>query len=113
MMPLNPIIVVDIFDVWGIDFMGLFPNSFGHEYILRCVDYMSKWVEAIIARTKESRVVVKFLRENILASYGMPHLIISNRATHFDNRSFDALFKRYFIIHHLATPHNPQTSDQV
>ena len=24
MMPLNPILVVDIFDVWGIDFMGLF-----------------------------------------------------------------------------------------
>ena len=25
MMPLNPILVVDLFDVWGIDFMGPFP----------------------------------------------------------------------------------------
>jgi len=39
---LMPIIVVDIFDVWGIDFVGSFPNSFGNEYILLCVDYMSK-----------------------------------------------------------------------
>ncbi|MBC2863251.1 hypothetical protein H7U16_25930 [Klebsiella pneumoniae] len=34
MMPLNPILVVEIFDVWGIDFMGPFPNSFGNLYIL-------------------------------------------------------------------------------
>ncbi|RVW35617.1 putative mitochondrial protein [Vitis vinifera] len=45
MMPLNPILIVDIFDVWGIDFMGPFPMSFGHSYILVGVDYVSKWVE--------------------------------------------------------------------
>ena len=25
MMPLNPILIVDLFDVWGIDFIGPFP----------------------------------------------------------------------------------------
>ena len=34
MMPLNPILVVDLFDVWGIDFQGPFPSSFGYVYIL-------------------------------------------------------------------------------
>ena len=33
--------------VWGIDFMGPFPLSFGYEYILVAVDYVSKWIEAI------------------------------------------------------------------
>ena len=42
-MPLNPIIVVEIFDVWGIDFMGPFSSSFGNEYILLAVVYVSKW----------------------------------------------------------------------
>ena len=42
MMPLNPILIVDIFDVWGIDFMGPFPMSFGNSYILVGVDYVSK-----------------------------------------------------------------------
>ena len=27
MIPLNPILIVEVFDVWGIDFMGPFPNS--------------------------------------------------------------------------------------
>ena len=34
MMPLNPILVVELFDVWGIDFMGPFPTYYGHAYIL-------------------------------------------------------------------------------
>ena len=40
-MPLNPILVVELFDVWGIDFMGPFPTSFGYAYILVGVDYVS------------------------------------------------------------------------
>jgi len=41
MIPLNPILEVELFDIWGIDFMGPFPNSFGHQYILVVVDYLS------------------------------------------------------------------------
>lgn len=39
MMTLNPILVVKVFDVWGIDFMGPFPPSFGYVYILVAEDY--------------------------------------------------------------------------
>ena len=42
MMPLNPILIVVYFYVWGIDFMGPFPMSFGYSYILVRVDYVSK-----------------------------------------------------------------------
>jgi len=61
MMPLTSIIVVDIFDVWGLDFIGPFLNSFRNEYILLCVDYVSKWVNAVPTRTDDSKVVVRFL----------------------------------------------------
>ena len=45
-MPLQTILEVEIFDLWGIDFMGPFPLSEGKEYILVAVDYVPKWVEA-------------------------------------------------------------------
>ncbi|GKC44354.1 reverse transcriptase domain-containing protein, partial [Tanacetum coccineum] len=45
-MPQNAIQVCEIFDVWGIDFMGPFLSSRGNKYILVAVDYLSKWVEA-------------------------------------------------------------------
>ncbi|CAL9029388.1 unnamed protein product [Prunus brigantina] len=45
-----------LFDVWGIDFMGPFPNSFGYLYILVGVDYVSKWVEAVPSKTNDHKV---------------------------------------------------------
>ncbi|GKB71820.1 reverse transcriptase domain-containing protein [Tanacetum coccineum] len=44
-MPLNAIQVCEIFDVWGIDFVGPFSSSRGNKYILIAVDYLSKWVK--------------------------------------------------------------------
>ena len=82
-MSLNPILVVKIFDVWGIDFIGHFPLSFGYQYILVAVDYVSKWVEAIPCRTNYHRVIVKFVNSNILSHFGFPRSIISDNGTHF------------------------------
>ena len=65
MMPLNPILEVEIFDVWGLDFMGPFLIFFGNQYILVTVDYVSKWVEAVIIRTNDNKVVIKFLKEHL------------------------------------------------
>ena len=59
-MPQTPIFVVELFDVWGIDFMGPFPSSFGNEYILLAVDYVSKWVVARATHTNDSKVICDF-----------------------------------------------------
>ena len=70
MMPLTPILIVEIFDVWGIDFMGPYLPSFGFEYILVAVDYVSKWVEAEATRTNDHKVVIKFLKVTSLVDLG-------------------------------------------
>ncbi|GKA08900.1 reverse transcriptase domain-containing protein, partial [Tanacetum coccineum] len=56
-MPQNAIQVCEIFDVWGIDFMGPFPSSRGNKYIIIAVDYLSKWVEAKALPTNDAQVV--------------------------------------------------------
>nr|GEU86628.1 reverse transcriptase domain-containing protein [Tanacetum cinerariifolium] len=61
-MPQNAIQVCEIFDVWGIDFMGPFPSSKANKYILAAVAYLSKWVEEKALPTNDARVVVKFLK---------------------------------------------------
>ena len=77
-MPLNPILVVELFDVWGIDFMGPFPTSFEYTYILVGVDYVSKWVEAVLCREVDHKTVLKFLKENIFSRFGVPKAIVSD-----------------------------------
>jgi hypothetical protein len=113
MMPLNPILIVEIFDVWGIDFMGPFPPSFGFEYILVAVDYVSKWIEAVATKTNDHKVVVKFIQTNIFSRFGMPRAIISDGGTHFCNRFIKTLLVKYSVTHKVATPYHPQTSGQV
>ncbi|XP_012854384.1 PREDICTED: uncharacterized protein LOC105973888 [Erythranthe guttata] len=53
-MPLNNMQEVELFDVWGVDFMGPFPSSNGKLYILLAVDYVSKWVEAIATTANDA-----------------------------------------------------------
>ena len=111
-MPQTPILVCEIFDIWGIDFMGPFPSSFGNEYIILAVDYVSKWVEAKATRTNDARVVVDFLRANIFARFGTPKAIISDRGTHFCNRIVEGIFKKYGVTHRVSTAYHPQTNGQ-
>ena len=113
MMPLNLILVVEIFDCWAIDFMGPFPPSFGYLYILVAIDYVSKWVETIPCKKNDHQIVLKFLKENVLSRFGIPRAIISDGGLHFCNRPFEALMRKYCITHKVATLYHPQTSGQV
>ena len=58
-MPLKNIMEVEVFDCWGIDFVGPFPSSFGNEYILVAIDYVSKWVEAVATPNNDAKTVIK------------------------------------------------------
>ncbi|KAE8725369.1 hypothetical protein F3Y22_tig00008957pilonHSYRG00158 [Hibiscus syriacus] len=78
---------IELFDVWGIDFMGLFPSSFGDLYIMLAVDYVSKWVEAIAIPRNDSKTVLKFLHKNIFTRFG-----------------------KYGVRHKIVTAYHPQTN---
>ncbi|XP_042056220.1 uncharacterized protein LOC121800784 [Salvia splendens] len=54
-MPEVPVIVCEVFDVWGMDFMSPFPSSYENLYILVAVDYVSKWIEAKATATCEAK----------------------------------------------------------
>ncbi|GKD99365.1 reverse transcriptase domain-containing protein, partial [Tanacetum coccineum] len=86
-MPQNAIQVYEIFDVWGIDFMGPFTSSRENKYILVAVDYLSK--------------------------FGTPRAIISDSGNHFCNDKFAKVMSKYGVTHRLATAYHSQTSGQV
>ncbi|GJS04927.1 reverse transcriptase domain-containing protein [Tanacetum coccineum] len=111
-MPQNAIQVCDIFNVWGIDFMGPFPSSRGNKYILVAIDYLSKWVEAKALPTNDARVVCKFLK-SLFARFGTPRAIISDRGTHFCNDQFAKVMLKYGVTHRISTAYHPQISGQV
>ncbi|KAL4285180.1 hypothetical protein GQ457_16G020340 [Hibiscus cannabinus] len=111
-IPLQNILEVELFDVWGIDFMGPFPSSFGNLYILLVVDYVSKWVETIATTHNDAKTVQRFIKKNIFTHFGTPRVIISDEGRHFDNRSIAAALRKLGINHKLSTAYHPQTNGQ-
>ncbi|CAM8956155.1 unnamed protein product [Rhodiola kirilowii] len=112
-MPQQIMLEVEIFDVWGIDFMGPFPPSYGNRCILVAVDYVSKWVEDIASPTCDAKVVTKLFKKVIFLRFGVPRTVISDGGSHFKEKQFGALLKKYAVYHKVATPYHPQTSGQV
>ncbi|GJV35203.1 reverse transcriptase domain-containing protein [Tanacetum coccineum] len=98
-IPLNNIQVCEVFDIWGIDFMGPFLKYYKFEYILVAVDYVSKWAKAQALPTNDARVVITFLKK-LFSRYRMPKALISDRGSHFllGIKGFLLLFKIAAII---------------
>lgn len=103
----NAMLEVELFDVYGIDFIGEFPPSFGKNYILVVVDYVSKWVEVVALPTNDAKVIVNFLRTNIFSRFGVPRELISDEGTHFLNRIIENLLIKYNMKHKITTPYHP------
>ncbi|GJR30461.1 reverse transcriptase domain-containing protein [Tanacetum coccineum] len=88
--------VCEVFDVWGLDFMGPFPQSRGNKYILVAVNYVSKWVEAQALPMNDARVEL----EKALQRYGVTHKLStayhpqSNGQTEVTNRAIKRILER-------------------
>jgi hypothetical protein len=111
-MPLQNIQEVEVFDCWGIDFVGPFPPSYGNEYMLVAVDYVSKWVEAIASPRADAKTVIIFLKKNIFSRFGTPRVLISDGGSHFCNAPLESILKHYGVSHRVATPYHPQANGQ-
>ena len=94
------------FLIWGIYVIGeITPKASNkHQYILVAIDYFMKWVEAESYATLKANDVAKFLRNNIICRYGVPHELLSYHRSHFQGEVID-LLKEYKITHHMSVPY--------
>ena len=111
-MPLKINFQVEIFDVWGVDFMGPFPMSEQCEYILVAVDYVSKWVETLPCIVADSRSSKRMFQETIFPHFGVPRVVISDGGSHFIDKTFKKCLSELGVDRRVATPYHPQTSGQ-
>lgn len=111
-MPQQHMLFCEVLDVWGIDFMGSFPMSFGFLYILLVVGYVSKLVGGIPTRTNDYRVVANFARSNIFCRFRIPRAFISDQGTHLCNRTMETLLRKYGVVNRVSNAYHPQTNEQ-
>ncbi|KAL6312900.1 hypothetical protein AAG906_016020 [Vitis piasezkii] len=83
-MPMNPILIVDLFDVWGIDFMGPFPMSFENIFSRFGVP------KAIISDGGTHFCNKPF--ETLLAKYGVKHKVVITSRKDWSIKLHDSLW---------------------
>ena len=113
-MPHQPVLPLDPFQKWGLDFVGPFTPAAaartGNKYILVATDYCTKWVEAKALRENTAVVTVKFLYENIWCRFGCPIELISDQGSHFLNSVIRELTQHYAVVHKKSTSYYPQAN---
>jgi transposase InsO family protein len=103
---------IDLFDVWGMDFMGPFKNSHGYEHLLVMIDYISKWVEDMPCRKTSTEESIAMIKSIIFPRFGTPRGLISNGGTHFTGKNFKKCLSKLGIEHRVSTVYHPQTNGQ-
>jgi hypothetical protein len=106
-MPLTNNLQIELFDVWGIDYMGPFPPSKKCEYILVAVDYVSKWVEALPCKNVDNISCKRMFEEIIFSRLGVPRIVISDGGSHFIDKRFKQYLSKHGIRHNVAIPYRP------
>ena len=103
------------FSAWGIDVIGAIhlATSNGHRYILVAIDYFTMWVEATSYKTVTAAATKKFIKNNIIAKYGVPHAIISDNGTNFIAKRVEKYLHSYKVKHHRSSPYRPQINRAV
>lgn len=94
-MPMTKMLKVELFDMWGIDFMFPFVSSYDHKYILVIVDHLFKWVETKTLADNEGKSVLAFFRKNIFSRFGNSHTIISEGGSNFFNKVLRFALAKY------------------
>jgi hypothetical protein len=111
---LHPIIAIDPFSKWGIDFMQCKPTSArGHSYIIVAVDYFTKWAEAMPTFLNDGRIATLFLFNHIINHFGVPRAIVTDHGAHFKNQMMRKLYVKLGVHHEISSPYYPQANGQV
>jgi hypothetical protein len=71
-MPLKYNLQIDLFDVWGIYFIGPIKNSHGFEHILVMVDYVFKWVEDMPCHKASMEESITMIKSMIFPRFSTP-----------------------------------------
>nr|GEY04545.1 hypothetical protein [Tanacetum cinerariifolium] len=86
---MTSIMVPWLFYQWGMDILGPLPQEARKsEFVIVAIDYFTKWIEAKPLARITRKDVKKFVWDNIVCRFGLPHVIVTENETQFINDPF-------------------------
>eukprot|EP00253_Pinus_taeda_P007321 PITA_07321 len=112
--PLHPVVTVDPFAKWCIDYMTCNPRSAaGHGYIIVAIDYFTKWAEVMPTLSEDGHTTARFLFNHVISRFGVPQAIVTDHGKHFCNHMMTELTTQLGLRNDSLTPYYHQANDQV
>jgi hypothetical protein len=111
-MPLALELTSQAFEKWAIDFVGTINppgKCTGARYIITTTEYLTRWVKERVVKT----TTVRFIFDDIITSFGCPKILMSDKDTHFINKTIEALNQEFAVHHQKSTPYHPQENGMV
>ena len=88
----------------GLDIVGLFPKAIGNKkYLLVCMNYFTKWVEAKSLANIRDVDVKRFIWTNIITRFGVSYALISDNGLQFDSKAFRKYYSDLGIKNRYST----------
>lgn len=81
--PLRPLEPKQIFGRWAMDILKLPRSKEGFNYILLCVESLTRWPEAIPLKDQSATTIAQALFREIFSRYGPPKTLLSDRGPNF------------------------------
>ena len=104
------------FSTWAFDIIGplasTVENTQNKAFILTATEYYTKWAEAEAYVNIKATSVVKFIKKNIIARFGIPKAFITDNGPQFISQQMNELCTKYNIELHHSTPYYPQANGQ-
>lgn len=101
-MPQHLVLEIDVFDTWGVAYMGPFPCFNFNCFILVVVDYLK--MGRSHAFTADANTMIKIFKSIIFSWFGVSRCVISDAGNHFAERQFENLLQKYGVTNKFALP---------
>lgn len=113
-MPLFPSQPQELFERWGLDFIGPLKASHMHrcKYTVVAMEYLTKWAEVRALIDNIAINMTRFIYEQIITWFGIPIQIMSDRRVHFVNHVIWAMTLEFKIFCNLSSPYYPRANGQ-
>lgn len=106
-------IAENVFDTLGIDLLSKLPKSNnGFTAVLVATDNLSKYVVAIPLKDERAETIVHAFFNNVVAKYGCPKLVISDRGSNISGERSRDFFRLFGIKRALCSSYHPQSNGQ-
>jgi hypothetical protein len=113
-MPLQLVLPNFPFSKWRLDFVGpINPPSLAEQvFILKTIDYFTKWTEVVPLKNSQDEHVIYFLETNIFSRFGLPLEIITDNSLDFISAKMAQFLAKIGVKHFTPSTYYPQGNGQ-